>query len=390
MTSDETKLFSLPETAFPWLVMAAAVIVFAVMMIFRKRAGVRSAAVEWYTLFAIPLGVFMGHLFFAVSRVGEYLSQEDYGFAFFFTPWRGGFMFWGVVLGCWLAILLASACARQSRDQRRRLTDLAAVGLILLIALIRLAEPFDTVMGRGQGFVLPVEGSAPSFFPFAFSPEPEYPEDRYYAIFMAEALYALGVFLFALIGMKRRPAGKTAGLTLLLYAAGQVFFEFVRQDYTVRSMFIRISQVISAAVLVLLLILAVAKRRITLGDFFLRLTGFALLACMIICMEFADDGKPFMLDAQTLQSPAVQAAEGVLAAGVLLSPLVAAIGGAGTLGFHLAAENAEVYDGNVMYFFPHWQAYLIIFACALCMAFLVWLALYPLRRDTEETEEALS
>ncbi len=99
MTSDETKLFSLPETAFPWLVMAAAVIVFAVMMIFRKRAGVRSAVVEWYTLFAIPLGVFMGHLFFAVSRVGEYLSQEDYGFAFFFTPWRGGFRFWGVVLG---------------------------------------------------------------------------------------------------------------------------------------------------------------------------------------------------------------------------------------------------------------------------------------------------
>ena len=69
-------------------------------------------------------------------------------------------MFWGVVLGCWLAILLASACARQSRDQRRRLTDLAAVGLILLIALIRLAEPFDTVMGRGQGFGLPVEGIA--------------------------------------------------------------------------------------------------------------------------------------------------------------------------------------------------------------------------------------
>ena len=69
---------------------------------------------------------------------------------------------------------------------------------------------------------------------------------------------------------------------------------------------------------------------------------------------------------------------------------VAAVGGAGTLGFHLAAENAEVYDGNVMYFFPHWQAYLIIFACALCMAFLVWLALSPLRRGTEETEEALS
>ncbi len=377
MTLFEKLRDALPETPFHWLVTGAAVIVFAVMMIFHRRARVSSKAVEWYAVFAIPFGMFFGHLLFALAKIGEYLPQEEYGFAFFFTPWRGGFMFWGVVLGCWLALLLASACARTGKEQRRRLADLAAVGLILLIALIRLAEPFDTVLEQRQGFGLPVEGSAPSFFPFAFDAYPDYPEERYYAIFLAEALYALAVFLYALIGLKRRPAGRTAGQILLLYAAGQVFFEFIRQDYTVRSMFIRISQVIAAGVLLLLLILAAAKRRIRPGDFFLRLTGFALLACMIICMEFADDGKPFVLDAETLQNPAAQASGFVLGTGAVLSPLVAAIGGTGVLGYRLTPDKAEVYDGNVMYFFLHWQTYLIILCCAVFMAVIVWRALCP-------------
>lgn len=377
---------TLPATPFPWLVFAAVAVTFVVMQIFHRRAGVSAKAVEWYAVFAIPFGVFLGHLFFAAAKVGEYLSQEEYGFAFFFTPWRGGFMFWGVVLGCWLAVLTASACARCDREQRRRLTDLAAVGLILLIALVRLAEPFDTVLEQRQGFGLPVEGTAPTFLPFAFDAYPDYPEERYYAVFTAEALYALAVFLFALIGMKRRPAGKTAGVTLLLYAAGQVFFEFIRQDFTVRSMFIRISQIISAAVLVLLLIIAAAKRRIRPGDFFLRLTGFALLACMIICMEFADDGKPFALEATTLQHPAVRTSGFILGANAVISPLVAALGGTGALGYQLTVDKAEVYDGNMMYFFPHWQTYLIILACAVFMGVIVWRGLYPPQDSREEDD----
>lgn len=379
----------LPETPFAWLILAAVAVTFAVMMIFRRRAGVSAKAVECFAVFAIPLGVFLGHLAFALAKSGEYMLQEEYGFGFLFTPWRGGFMFWGVVLGCWAAGLLACLCTRSRGADRRRLMDLIAVGMILLIALIRLAEPFDTVMDRRQGFGLPVEGSAPSFFPFAFSAEPEYPEDRYYAIFMAEALYALGVFLFALIGMKRRSPGKTAALTLLLYAAGQVFFEYIRQDFVVKMRFVRLSQIGAAAALLLLLILAVAKRRITLGDFFLRLTGFALLSCMIICMEFAADGKPFTLDAQTTADPAIRNAGAVMAAG-LLTPLGAAAAGAAALGYHLTAEKAWVDEYGMLYNVPLWQAYFVIFACALCMAFLVWRALYPPRRDAEETEEAQS
>ncbi len=279
-------------TTFSALVAASALAAVVAFRVLASRQRIDSRAVDWFSVLSIPFGVFFGHLLFAVSMARLYISQPEYGLGFWLRPWDGGFMFYGAVLGCVLSALITR---RITGVRVMTVLDAASVALLLLIALIRLSEPFDNLSDVGQGYGLSVyDLPMPPFLPFAFSPYSDMPDELCMAVFALEAIYALVIAVLSVRWLGRLPKGQTALRALLLYAAAQILFETLRRDYTVRLRFVRVSQLISALVLLGLMIYACRSRRLSAKETALRIAALLVLAGGVVALEFAVD-KPLIL-----------------------------------------------------------------------------------------------
>ena len=276
------SLFSLwgyEITPFALAVFLAGLAGCALFLVLCKNTGLPRLKAEKCLLSALPLSVFCGHLLYCAAL--PFVVVPDYGWLFFLEPWRGGFMFYGCVLGASLAVLLTGR-----RDGR--LWDLLAVSLLAVLACVRFAEPLD---GQGRGIDLEA-GSPFCFFPVAYA-NPEWPDEWNLAVFFWEGLYALGTVIFLLASRSRRRPGETASLALLLYASGQILFETLRRDETVRWRFVRVSQLLSALVLAAFALVCLIRCGRTKKNA-LCLLGILLLAGVIVALEFSVD-KPLAL-----------------------------------------------------------------------------------------------
>lgn len=258
-----------------------------------RRGGLKAGALSWFALLGIPLGVLGARLAYCLAAL-DWVMQE--GFGFFFQLSRGGYMLYGALAGCALALWLT---ARITGESFARMADRLAAPAMVLILLGRLAEG---LVGQGYGWCVEdwfMEDSGmslfvledPSFFyrlPFAV---PDMYSNYNWAVFVFEALTA-GVIALILLRMKPRRAGARAMLALLLYAATQILCESLRQDAVLRWGFVRINQVIGAVLIAGMLALCVLRapqrspRQI--GGLFA-----GMLACMgvVIAMEFALEKK---------------------------------------------------------------------------------------------------
>ena len=283
------------QSIFSYLIAAAALLSSGALLLAGRKCRARMEALEWLAVLAIPLGVFCGHLLFAVLQANIYVPME--GIGFLFNPTRGGFMFYGVVLGCLAAAGIVSAWRKVPL---RSLLDPLAFALVFLILLIRLSEPFDRAVdpdyGQGFGLMLADEGlEALSFFPIGYAVNSAYSEEIYGAVFLLEAVWALVVLIVTWRGIGKLQEGHSALRAMILYAAGQLFLEFIRQDYRVRWRFTPLSQVISALLLLAVLLTATIRRQIRGRKAIWSWVGLLAGAGLIIAMEFADDGKPLIL-----------------------------------------------------------------------------------------------
>ena len=150
--------------------------------------------------------------------------------------WEGGFMLYGAVLG---AMLGAGMLARRrGADVAATLDEIACPGL-LAVAVCRLGE---WTVGEGVGTW--IENPLLMRLPFAVCNEYE---EWQLAVFLWAALAAL----ILMICMLRVQGGKGERVlsALLLYACCQVVLESLRMDSCLKMGFVRVSQVISALVI---------------------------------------------------------------------------------------------------------------------------------------------
>lgn len=195
-------------------------------------------------LCVVPAALCCARLSYCLIRFSFYFLEM--GPASVLKIWEGGFLLYGAVLG---ALSAAVLLARHKRAAvAATLDELAAPGLVA-VAIARLGE-----WTTGEGVGAWIESEALMRFPIAVMNEYE---EWQLAVFLYEAAVALILLLPVLrecIGEGRRM--ETA---LLLFACCQIVLESLRMDSCLKIGFVRVSQVASA-MLILVVTLLRARR----------------------------------------------------------------------------------------------------------------------------------
>lgn len=255
----------------------------------------------------LPLGTaFFSHLLYCLMDAAYLIDLYSFGYLFAF--WQQGYMFYGGILGAALVLLMAGG------KQRLALLDAYAPSAALMIAAARIAEGF-----AGQGYGEYWFEDAMFFCRFPFMTYDAYYEGWAWALFMAEALVAAVLFVVLLL-KKKTWHGDSWLLLLGLYASAQIVLESLRRDEFLRWGFVRVEEVFSGVVILLVLVIyciragkgrAVAKT--------ICFVLFLLMATLCLLLEFATEGRiPFLLFLEVYQCYLVMAlACAVIAACVL-------------------------------------------------------------------------
>lgn len=217
---------------------------------------------------------------FVLARLSYCLAR----FSFYFLEmgpvsvlrtWEGGFMLYGAVLGA----LLGAGLLAQKRGASvpAALDEIACPGL-LAVAVCRLGEWFT-----GEGVGAWIENPLLMRFPIAVMNEYE---EWQLAVFLFEAIAAL-VLLVVCLRMKAGKGERILG-ALLLYACCQVLLESLRMDSCLKIGFVRVSQVLSAVV-ILTVTLIRAKRNGGCTMMLRRAAAVGALTAVIGVIEWALD-----------------------------------------------------------------------------------------------------
>lgn len=241
------------------------------------RAGVDGRRVVWATVLLPLCTMFFSHLLYCMVDI-EY-TLYSYGFGYLLAFWEPGGMLYGGILGGALALALAGG------KERDRLFEQYAPSGAWMIAVLRMGEG---MMGQGYGEYA-MEENALCRFPFMVYDT--YYEEWAWALFLAEALVALGLCLY-LLCRKKTWQGDGALLLLGLMASAQIILESLRRDEFLRWGFVRVEQLLSA-VTVLAVLLCYARRdgrgqRLRKG---LCLGAFLAMIVFCILLEFATEGR---------------------------------------------------------------------------------------------------
>ena len=210
----------------------------AVLLLYAQLRGAarRSGHVEPLRLavFCIPAALVGARLLFCLVRFGFFFVEL--GPLSVLNTRMGGFLLYGAVFG---AMLAAAAVAHHDGvSVVTALDDLAAPGM-LAVLICRLAEG---TTGEGVGAWVDSE----ALWRFSIAVQNEFGEWQF-AVFMLEALIA--AVLLAVLLARRYAPGERIMTALLLYACCQVVCESLRMDSCPRVGFVRVSQVISAVVI---------------------------------------------------------------------------------------------------------------------------------------------
>ncbi len=262
--------------------MAATALAVGLLLTGCRRKGLSVHTAEKTAVCSVVLGVFLGHFLFCSAK-GRFILME-FGWTMWLTPWRGGMMFWGVVLGAVLAVFLTVP-----RKDRLRMMDCLAPALTLLIALMRFAEP---LCGQGKG-----NDSTICFFPVSYIVNPRWPDEWSYAVFFWAGLYGLICLIALLRRFGTRKTGWTGLLGLILYCAGETVLESVRRDRVVTWTFVRVSQLTGVVILCLIVLYAIFTKKVTGRSIPRAVLSMAVLVGGCIALEFAVD-KPLILSSE--------------------------------------------------------------------------------------------
>jgi len=215
----------------------------------------KPAALLWTAGLGILLGLLGARLYYVLARFS--IFTEIGLFENFFAAadedlkaWGAakGAAFWGAVGGVSLGALLAG---KITKERVSALLDALAPGAALGIAVSRFGE-FSIGEGIGPG----VEEEGLQFFPLAVQNEWG---EWYYALFLLEGLVGVVIFVLLMTRGRKLTDGYRARMFLILYASCQIVLEAVRRDNFLRWLFVRVSQLASAAVLLGLVIFGLIR-----------------------------------------------------------------------------------------------------------------------------------
>lgn len=247
-----------------------------------RRAGVPPRRIALATALLALLTPVGSHLLYCLVDLESALYGHSVGYLLAF--WQPGGMLYGGMAGAALALCLARG------RQRARLFEGYAPSAAWMAAVYRVGEG---LMGQGYGEYA-MEETALCRFPFMMYDV--YYEAWAWALFVAEALVAL--LLFAAL-LKRRPAFEGDGALWFagLYASAQIVLESLRRDEFLRWGFVRVEELASAVVLLLVLLCYALRTRGQRRR--AKALCFALFACLVtlvVLLEFATEGRvPFLL-----------------------------------------------------------------------------------------------
>ena len=267
-----------------------------VLLFLTQGKGLKKTALGWTVALGIPLGLLGARLYYVLARLDLFL---DIGLENFFTSadeelqiWgaASGAAFWGAVGGVVLAALIAG---KLSGERTRGILDALAPSAALGIALSRFGE-----ICIGEGVGPDVTPESLWFFPIAVVNEWE---EWKYALFVLEGLTGLAIFLLLMTRGRKYRNGYRARMFLILYSSTQILYEALRRDNFLRWLFVRVSQVASAVVLLGLIIFGVLRwvqqepaDRMPKKKLILCCVLFVSMVGAVVALEFAVDKSPWV------------------------------------------------------------------------------------------------
>ena len=233
---------------FALVITGAAVLALALMLLQKKKTGIRAGTAFIFGALAFPLCVLIGRAAFFLCSI-EWIKNSELSFWDFISSGYS-YMLYGAVLGGFAAVFLTAKITGQSFG---KIADAAAAPAALLIIAGRFAE---YLIGAGYGtgvktwfdpegewsMIAWEEPDAICRFPFAVK---NYYGAWRFSINLWEGLAAI-VFLIVLLRMKKRKTGGACSLLLLMYASCQILFESMRKDEVIIWGFVKANQLISA------------------------------------------------------------------------------------------------------------------------------------------------
>ena len=270
----DTELSVMPYAAC----VVAAIACGLLLMALTSRRKLKNGTISTLAVLMLPLGLIFAKLFHVA---GDWYWYEAAGLDSILRLWEGGYGLWGAVLGCAIAVLLASRIAKEPCSV---LFDACAAPAALVIAVCRFAEyPFT-----GQGIGMGVDSDS-IFCRFPFAVVNEW-EEWYWAVFMLEGIIAVIILVVLLVSGRKN--GDKARMFLILYSAAQIVCESLRRDQYLVWSFVRVSQLTAALVLAGLIAAALIRRHGPDRRDWICLILFLLGIGIVIGMEFAKDKLP--------------------------------------------------------------------------------------------------
>ena len=283
-------------TGFALVIAGAAVLGILLMLLMKKKTGIKTRSAFLFGVLAVPLCILLGRAAFWLCSVSWIRNS---GKSFWDLAGSGyTYMLYGAVLGGFTAAFLT---AKISGESFGSVADAAAAPAALVIAAGRFAE-YLVDAGFGSGIVEwfdPCEAwsmiaweNPDAICRFPFGVQNYYGTWRF-SINLWEGLAAV-VFLTVLLTMKKRRTGGAATLLMLMYASCQILFESMRKDEVIIWGFVKANQLISALVVLSVLVfcwIRQPKEQRTRMELLIRTALLLLCAGIVMLMEFALDQK---------------------------------------------------------------------------------------------------
>ena len=312
-------LGAMPVTPWALCVTLGSLAAAAVIFFLGVRRKISDGALCLFLPLTAALGIFLGHGLFAVVAdlldpyVGESMGLSLLGYVF--RPDKGGYMSLGVLGGLFLSALIVSKVKKVSFQ------ELLKIGLPGVLLAIGVAKWGEWLCGMGTG-----PEASTCFFPVSFTPEPEYPEWRVIAVFWLGGLYALGLALWGIFGALKKNGVRPVTL-LVMYLAGQVFWDMLREDSYVHYLamnFVRMDQLFSVLIMTGIMVWATVKIKQNGGSGTVRWWVLMLVSVgLCVGLQFLFD-KPLPLPGGVLIYPPtwlVYTLIGLTAVGMAVSTL---------------------------------------------------------------------
>ena len=231
----------------PWysfLIVLGVVIAIVLAVREENRAGLGKDTVIDFTLVVLPCGIIGARIYYVVFSWDQFRNN----LASVFRIWEGGIAIYGAVIG---GLLAAWLFARRRRISFFTLCDVIAPGLILAQAIGRWGNYFNQ-----ECYGAAVTDPSLQFFPFAVFIRSDTSNPWHMATFFYESVWNLLVFVFLLIARRKlfRYRGDVISFYAMFYACGRLVIEDFRTDSLYAASSVRISQLLSVLICILILI----------------------------------------------------------------------------------------------------------------------------------------